>query len=251
MSAISHTSPSPRSHPAELAASRPPRSLYLQRLEAQILASYAHNSLVYTTLAEVADLTAITHFLRWDAEQPAFSVYLRRWLPKTPSLVRGELEEHIRVEEDERHSQLFQEMLARLISAVPSEPTLDERVLEELNYTFSARCAAEEDLGFFLGGFWATELMSAKRCHQLFLGLRRANLAPEELTYLEIHFRCDASHGEEVRDKLILPMLEQTPSLLASVQRGVHDRLSRSATYLRWYELERLPLSAPAGGGRT
>jgi hypothetical protein len=213
----------------------------LERLESQILRSYAHNSSLYTSLEQVADLETITNFLRWDAEQPAFSVYLRRWVDKVPACVRHELVDHIAIEENERHSALFREMLAHLEALVPAQPTIDQEQLRRLNYTFSDECAQEQDGGFFLGSFWATEIMSAKRCGQIYGGLRRHGVPDSELKYMHIHFEADAAHGDEVKEHFIKPALQQSPELLGSIRRGVHDRLLRSTDYLMWYEVAVLP----------
>lgn len=213
----------------------------LQRLEEQIVRSYAHNSLLYTALEQVADLETITNFLRWDAQQPAFSVYLRHWVDKVPACIRQELIDHIGIEENERHSALFREMLAYLETRAPGQPTFDQDQLHELNYTFSAECAQEQDAGFFLGSFWATEIMSAKRCGQLYGGLRRHGVPDSELTYMHIHFEVDAAHGDEVREHFIKPALRRTPELLSSIRRGVQDRLLRSTEFLMWYEISILP----------
>lgn len=219
----------------------------LARLERQILQSYAHNSQLYAALEQSASLEVITHFLRWDAAQPPFFHYLRQWVDKVPPHIRGKLEGHIAVEESERHSALFKEMMAYLDTQITSSTVLDEARLERLNYTFSPQCAAEQDAGFFLGGFWATELMSAKRCLQIHRGLKRNGVPDSALTYLRIHFEADSGHGTEVKEMLIEPSLERSPELLGSIGRGVHDRLQRSGEYLMWYELNALPdLEQPA-----
>lgn len=62
-----------------------------------------------------------------------------------------------------------------------------QNVLNYLNYTFSKDCAEKESYGFFLGGFYATEEMSAKRCGQILNGLLRLGIPKSELKYLEIN----------------------------------------------------------------
>lgn len=213
----------------------------LDRLEAQILRSYAHNSLLYAALEKIADLQTITHFLRWDSQQPAFYKYLQQWLGKCPPCILKELEDHIALEINERHSELFREMMAYLNPLVPAETFMDDSRADKLNYTFSAECAREQDIGFFLGSFWATEIMSAKRCGQLYRGLRRNDVPDSALTYMHIHFEADANHGDEVRAHFIQPALQHHPELLPSIRRGVHDRLNRSSEYLMWYEATLLP----------
>jgi len=213
----------------------------LDRLTLQIELSYANTSLLYTTLARAADLRTIVHFLRWDAHQPAFTVYLRRWLDRMPSSLLPSLSAHLAEEEDEDHAGLFRSMVDALDARVPDRTEFDQEQLDSVNYTFSAECAEEQDSGFFLGSFFATEIMSARRCLQLWQGLRRVGVEEKDLTYLKIHFEADEDHGREVRERLIKPLLVEQPEALASVQRGVHDRLARSAAYLRWYESERLP----------
>lgn len=58
-----------------------------------------------------------------------------------------------------------------------------QNVLNDLNYTFSKDCAEKESYGFFLGGFYATEEMSAKRCGQILNGLLRLGIPKSELKY--------------------------------------------------------------------
>lgn len=255
-----HTATTQRATPgaspgrAETPGAKPPEPLVgrvtaaLHRLETQILRSYAHNSLLYSALEHIADLETITHFMRWDGAQPPFFQYLQQWLPTTPECIRPELQRHIAVEVDERHSELFKAMLAHLDSLVATPTHFDERRLAELNYTFSSQCASERDIGFFLGGFWATEIMSARRCAQIYRGLRRLGIDDRPLTYFRIHFECDEAHGEEVRERLIAPVLVDHPLLVESIEQGVHDRLVRSSAYLMWYEIHRLPQAAAEQG---
>jgi hypothetical protein len=212
----------------------------LDVLAVQIEKSYANNSLLYSYLEERASLEAITSFLLWDAAQPAFADYLSHWLDLVPSAIGPVLADHIRVERDEQHSRLFRELVKHLTGCCEARPHVDDAILRTLNYTFSECCAREEDWGFFLGGFWATELMSAKRCAQLYRGLRRLAVEDGPLHYLKIHFEADAEHGMEVRTTMIHPALRAEPSAVVSVGRGVHDRLSRSGNYVRWYEANRL-----------
>lgn len=213
----------------------------LALLETQIMRSYAHNSLLYEAMEKAADLETITHFLRWDSQQPSFDVYLKQWVDKCPPCIRKELDEHIGIEVNECHSGLFKEMMTHLDTCVTSETSIDAGRATKLNYTFSAECAEERDIGFFLGGFWATEIMSGKRCGQLYRGLRRNGVPDTALTYMKIHFEVDANHGDEVRDHFIKPALQQYPELMSSIREGVHDRLNRSAEYLMWYEVTLLP----------
>lgn len=208
----------------------------LDALERRINASYAHNSRLYETFEATADLTAITEFLHWDAVQPPFSDYLSLWLPQALPCVKAVLEEHIDVEIKERHSMLFKDMLSHLDLHCPSHSRINHAVLKTLNYTFSEVCSLDHDFGFFLGGFFATETMSAKRCRQIYNGLRRLGIADESLTYFRIHFDADEGHAQEVRTKMIAPLLAERPDLLASVVEGAVDRLSRSDAFVRWYE---------------
>lgn len=212
----------------------------LDTLGSQIEHSYANNSLLYTHLAERADLTAIVTFLMWDAAQPPFVDYLSRWIDLVPASVRPLLEDHIRVERDEGHSLLFRDMLQHLSGLCRAEPRCVQSVLATLNYTFSEQCTSEEEAGFFLGGFWATELMSAKRCAQLYRGLKRLGVEEGALVYLKIHFEADSDHGNEVRSTMIQTALTASPGSIVPLARGVHDRLARSGNYLRWYESNRL-----------
>ncbi len=108
----------------------------------------------------------------------------------------------------------------------------------------------EQDHAFFAGSFLATEIMSAKRCGQILAGLARLGFASDgrphggaparERTYLEIHAFGDAEHARQVLRDFVAPVLAREPSRRASLFHGVEDRLRRSASYLRWYERERL-----------
>lgn len=221
--------------------------------ESAVENAYANSSDVYDYLAEHASLEEIVAFLRFDACQPAFNVYLRRWLPKIPEYLRVPLEEHIEEEESEHHSDLFRVLLANLEAQVSISPVLNDSALCTLNYTFSQDCASEQNHGFFAGAFFATELMSAKRCLQLWRGLRRLGLdsvglpavSPEQVpvagTYLGIHALGDAEHGALVLRDFIDPILRREPGLEGAVWLGLHDRLARSAQFLRWYAASYLP----------
>ncbi|MGZ3773281.1 MAG: iron-containing redox enzyme family protein [Pseudobdellovibrionaceae bacterium] len=198
--------------------------------------SYAHNSLIYRTLAEKSDLQGLVQFLDWDNVQPVFFKYLEGWLPKTPDLIKKVLEDHIKVEVDEEHSRLFKEMLELLHQRVPSSTKINYEKLENLNYTFSEKAAQNESYGFFLGGFYATEVMSAKRSQNILDGLLRLGFEKTALPYLTIHCEADTHHSQEVLDLLIAPVLKKFPEIAAEIQRGLMDRLNRSGSYLLWYE---------------
>src|SRR3989344_706252 len=80
----------------------------------RVESSYANNSRLYSTLGASASGAQIFSFLRWDAYQPPFFVYLEQWLPRAPAPLRCALEAHIREEVGENHSGLFRSMMAEL-----------------------------------------------------------------------------------------------------------------------------------------
>jgi len=207
--------------------------------------SYANNSRLYLALEKTANIDEITDFLCWDAVQPPFTEYLGHWVRRVPKFLRQSLLEHLEIEEREQHSQYFKEMMQLLArytgrgDARPKNGPLDHETLDTLNYTFSARCAHEQNSAFFSGGFFATELMSAKRCAQLFNGLVRNGIPGEQLTYLKIHFGADSHHALEVRNEFLRPLLKDDLTCGLSILNGISDRLRRSAQYLMWYERNR------------
>lgn len=219
------------------------RSELIQRA---VVDSYAHNSRLYRYFEESASLEEIVRFLQWDAVQPPFNRFLRLWIDKVPEYLRDPLSDHIAEEEVGGHSALFQAMMANLTHVVNPTVEVDDAVLNALNYTFSPECAAEQDHAFFAGAFFATEVMSQKRCQQLWNGLTRHGLhsdgnpadgpAPSEPSYLEVHALADGDHGAVVLELFVHRILEREPHLSASIWDGLQDRLSRSARYLRWYE---------------
>jgi hypothetical protein len=206
------------------------------QLEARVHESYAHNSFLYEYLDKQAGLETITEFLAWDAEQPPFHLYLRHWLTKVPNFLLKPLTEHIEIEESEAHSALFKEMLDHLLTKHPCTlPLKANEVLSKLNYTFSEECANETDYGFFIGGFLATEIMSAKRCRQIYNGLKRHGVIENKLKYLTLHIESDAQHQVEAREFAAMAIAEDS-NIFNSLRRGVEDRLERSSAYLKWYE---------------
>lgn len=208
----------------------------IARLAAEVKNSYAHNSRLYERLADEATLDEVTAFLQWDAVQPAFNVYLRHWLAKAPTQVRPALIEHIALEESEQHARLFKDMLTKLESKSKARARPDTAALAKLNYTFSEECANEREFAFFVGGFYATEIMAAKRCAQLHRGLIRLGFGSDELTYLKIHLDNDDTHAREIEERFIAPLLGQGASASSGIEAGLVDRLNRSSEYLRWYE---------------
>lgn len=212
----------------------------IQDLYALVNNSYAHNNPAYNHFAKAADLETITHFLQWDAVQPAFYIYLRRWVDLVPSYVRQCLDDHIHEEESEQHSKLFMDMLNHLNSVVTTNADVDHKRLHVLNYTFNEDCVKEKDFAFFLGGFFATEIMSAKRCSQILEGLKRNNVSKEHLVFMEIHAGVDSSHGDEVAELLLKPIMMKQPEYTQSIWEGVVDRLTRSGHYLQWYSRNQL-----------
>ena len=208
--------------------------------------SYANNNPVYKYLAETADIETITHFLRWDAVQPAYYIYLRRWVDLVPPYIRKCLDDHINVEETEQHSRLFMDMLDHLNTLVKTDVVIDDKRLQILNYTFNEECPNERNFAFFLGGFFATEIMSAKRCMQILQGLRRNDISKEYLKFMEIHAGVDSAHGDEVAELLLKPVMIRQPELTSSIWEGMVDRLTRSGHYLQWYARNQLKISHSA-----
>lgn len=214
----------------------------IQDFYALVNHSYAHNNPAYKYFAEAADLETMTHFMRWDAVQPAYYVYLRRWVDRVPSYVKKCLVDHIHVEETEQHSKLFTDMLDHLNSLVKREVVLDHGRLRILNYTFNEECLREKNFAFFLGGFFATEVMSAKRCAQILQGLKRNCIPKEYLKFMEIHAGVDSAHGDEVAELLLKPVMMRQPELTPSIWEGIVDRLTRSGHYLQWYSRHQLKI---------
>lgn len=208
----------------------------MSRFIEPVRVSYAHNSRLYNHMAKQAELKEIVTFLTWDAEQPAFYIYLRHWLDKTPLTLRPALLEHIDEEEGDDHSGMFKRMFTGL-QALEKQSIIDvdQEQLTRLNYVFSAACAQEQTIGFFLGSFLATEFMSQKRCQQLLDGLRRLQIEFDE-EYLLLHAIADADHWVEVDKKLIEPALSQELTSIDAIQVGINHRLKSSAHFLRYYE---------------
>jgi hypothetical protein len=207
----------------------------IDALDRRVVESDAGNHSLYQHLEQNASLADVTIFMNWDGEQPPFNRYLRNWLRKSPPCILDALTDHIREEEEEHHAELFKEMLAHLNSLTPVQVQFDARVLDALNYTFSARCAEDHEVAFFVGGFLATEIMSARRCAQIRMALVRLGVDPGKFAYLRLHADNDIRHGQEVKERFVLPLLESDPGAYDAVCEGVDDRLRRSAAYLSWY----------------
>ena len=204
--------------------------------ETRILESYAHNSRLYPHLAQEATREEIVTFLCWDAHQPAFAEFLGHWIDLVPTSVECALRAHIKEEEEEAHADLFKTMLNFLLETTPlPHIDFDEGVLGKLNYVFSEECAHEQSVGFFLGVFFATELMSQKRCQQILDGLNRVGVS-DSLEYLSIHAVGDEAHYQDVYDHMILPGLTAGEVDAESIERGIDFRLKASGDYLKWYE---------------
>ncbi|MEK7991106.1 MAG: iron-containing redox enzyme family protein [Thiotrichaceae bacterium] len=198
--------------------------------------SYAHNSRLYDFMAKKADLRQIVEFLTWDAEQPAFYVYLGHWENKVPKSIHSALIEHIAEEKDGDHSGMFIRMYDDLKKqAGDLNIEIDAEQTACLNYIFGDTCAKEQNFGFFLGGFLATEFMSQKRCQQLWDGLRRLNIETD-FEYLELHAEADAHHWVEVAEKMIQPTLKDNLISVDAIQVGINHRLQTSENFLKFYE---------------
>ena len=234
--------PRPRALPATAAAERqvaahpaPPFSELL-RLEATIENSYAYNSRLYDACESTASLETVTRFLYWDYVQPPFNLFLRKWTSKASGITAIALEAHIRIEEEEEHARLFTEAMDYLAQRVPAPADIDYQRLEVLNYTFSDQCAEEQGIGFFIGSFFATEMMSAKRNSQMLAGLTRLGIPEDKLIYFRLHSKVDAAHGREVWDQFIVQSIQDGATTMEQVEAGLLDRITRSGDYLRWYE---------------
>jgi len=213
-----------------------------QSLVAEVEGSYAHNSRLYSALEASARGEEIHRFYSFDAHQPPFFKFLQLWLPKAEGLVKDALLKHIEEEVSEEHSRLFQDMMKVLAIEYPISQTMaDVPQLRELNYVFSEACAREQSLGYFCGCFFATEMMSAKRCAQTLKGLRRIGFPETALRYLIIHAEADTSHAELAMRDFIRPFVTtQTDQIAAraEVEKGLRDRLRRSENFIRWYETQ-------------
>lgn len=216
----------------------------MEQLELNIHASYANNSAIYQYLGSTASLQEIVSFLEWDAAQPSFNIFLRQWIEKCPPYLLKPLMTHIEEEESQEHSKLFQFMLQHLRSQTSNnnKPSINYEVLDTLNYTFSQQCAEKKSFSFFLGSFWATEIMSAKRCSQLYEQLKKLGIQKDKMLYLDIHTNIDTSHGDQIKNEFILPHLQRNPNFLDEIVAGIDDRTTRSGTYLKWYEKNFYPL---------
>ena len=208
----------------------------VHELNAMVVDSRANNTAIYEYLDQGATLEEMTHFIRWDAEEPHYYLFLQQWLIQMPEYVRGYLEEHIEIEINEEHSRHFRDMLNHLNTLVKGETVIDRAQTAKLNRTFSPDAVREEDYGYFLGVFFATEIMHAKRAGQLMSGLVRNGIDKSKLMYLIIHFEADEDHGAEIGECMIKPVLERHPEMLESIRWGIEDRLSRSFNYLNWYD---------------
>ncbi len=202
----------------------------------------AHNSRVYTFMAERASLHQLAEFLTWDAAQPPFVEYLRPGLAKLPTTLRPALAAHIEDEVSQDHAGLFRVMHTELMAEV-GEPSfvVDEARVRRLNGPVSPAYVHERPLGHFLGGFMATELMSQRRCAQLLAGLVRLGSRADR-RYLELHAEADAHHWIEVQRDLVWPAIAGGHTDVAEVLAGVHERQERSSEYLEWYAGTKLGL---------
>lgn len=218
--------------------------LWARGLKGLVENSYAHNSRLFEFLKREATGPQIHAFYAFDAFQPPFYRFLQSWLPRAQGKILTSLHAHVRTEIEEGHSDLFQEMMRNLALKFPIvTPEFPSEVLRDLNYVFSPECAQRESFGFFCGCFYATELMSAKRCSQTLMGLRRLGLAETELRYLVLHSQSDVHHSQEVLDEFVLEYVgtHSRPELARQeVEQGVRDRLGRSEEFLRWYEIKYL-----------
>lgn len=208
---------------------------YFDELRSAVERSAANNTKLYDYLERSASLKEITHFLRWDAEEPHYYTFLQMWEPKCPESVKPYLVEHIDIEKNEQHSKHFQDMLAYLNSQVTDTTQIDRERLKVLNYPLSEECYKEQNFGYFLGFFYTTELMHAKRAGQLLHALRKLGIGDENLEYLIIHADADDNHSEEILHEMVEPLVSQNKEILFSIKQGIEDRLTRSANYLEWY----------------
>jgi hypothetical protein len=190
---------------------------------------------LYAYLRNKSTLAESVEYLEWLSQQGPYSEFLRRWDSRIPAYIHTPFFAHIAEEEGDDHAGLFRKMMTHLKSLQPIDVKIDQDQIAELNYTFSERCVKEQDYGFFLGSFFATETTSPKRIDNLLMGLLRLGVAREPLAFLDLHVGADAAHAVEIADLLIAPMLEREPELYTSVRKGILDRLDRAQRFLDWY----------------
>ncbi len=205
-----------------------------QKLRQTIETSYAHNSYLYRYLDKKASLKEVVQFLHWDAQQISFKAYLEGWLSKTPEIYHKPLLTHIDEEAD--HAILLNEMMAGLYDKVDIELIVNAAVIENVNYTFSLEAVAEQSFEYFIGGLFATELMSHKRYGQLLEGFKRLGISKDQLYFIDLHYNCDETHSMSVLEDIIIPRLIENENHFAAILRGLLDRLSRSEKFLLTYE---------------
>lgn len=212
---------------------------FLSALDSLVRTSYANHSRIYAYIEARASLVDMLLFVNANAGQPAYDVFLRQWLELIPPVIQRPFREHLKIEVDEDHAGLARRLVAHatsLVSADRLDRYFDPEKAQLIAYSFAPERTRDRDVGFFLGCFYASELLSATRARQLYRGFRRNGVADEQLTYLKIHSECDLHHGEEVGTDMILPVLAEQPALWTSILEGATDRLARACEHALWFE---------------
>lgn len=139
---------------------------------------------------------------------------------------------------DEMHTRLFEESATYMrqflrdvdiTSMIPMEALKNGNLLlmYALNRNFSAR---------LLGALAILEHTAPYRFSRTVRGLRRLEMPEEVIYYHELHIEVDANHGRQLFERVLKPLVEESPSALREVCIGCLIRYNVAADYYKGLE---------------
>lgn len=140
-------------------------------------------------------------------------------------------------DETQMHTRLFAESATyfrKAINGSPLKPFVQPTAEALANGNLLMLLAIRrEHCAKLLGALTLLEHTAPKRFSRAVAAMSRLAVPKPIIFYHEMHVRIDAKHGDDLLNRVVLPMLEARPDLTADVATGVQMRLQVANRYYR------------------
>lgn len=131
-------------------------------------------------------------------------------------------------------------MLARMVSDLNLQPSIDTTVWESLalSNTMVGLATTRRYAYQAIGALGVIELTAPGRAQKVALGMQRLGLDGRTRAYFELHAVLDVTHARHWIDEVIRPLIEATPACAAFIAEGALMRLLCGERCYNRYQLE-------------
>ena len=185
---------------------------------------------LFDWLATHADLPEMRWFLKQEAAGEAgFDDLLAYTQVKLPVVAKLELARNYWDEMGHgKRNGMHGEMLARVVTELDLQPTLETTVWQSLalgnamlGMAMTRRYAYQS-----IGALGVVELTAPSRVAYVSAGMRRLGLGPHLRAYFDLHAALDISHAKAWMAQVIAPLVEADPSCAPFIAEGALMRLT-------------------------